>query len=134
MFRINLPVVGSLSSANTAAKPLLLDCFFPFDPFMLEESKVYVEDIYRPYSGEIFEELSEDEESGDDSSDDSSDSEEDSNETPDSGIGRRRKRLDSFRSSASSNCSRATARKDSVGRLNDLLMQDITAASQTPGF
>ena len=97
---------------------------------------MYVEDIYRPYSGEIFEEMSEDEESGEegDSSDDSSDSDEDSNETPDSGIGRRRKRMDSFRSSASSNCSRATARKDSVGRLNDLLMQDIAAASQTPGF
>ena len=102
---------------------------------MLEESKAYVEDIYRPYSGEIFEEMSEDEEESEgDSSDESSDSDEDSNETPDSGIGRRRKRLDSFRSSASSNCSRATARKDSVGRLNDLLMQDISAASQTPGF
>ena len=85
-------MVGSLSSTTTAAKPLLLDCFFPFDPYLLDESKIYIEDIYRPYTGEIIEDLSQDDED-----DDSEDSEDDNNETPDSGLGRRRKRTDSFR-------------------------------------
>jgi len=126
--RINLPVVGSLSSASSAAaKPLLLDCFFPFDPFILQESKVFVEEIYRPYTGEIFDDLSQD----DESDEETDDSEDESNETPDSGIGRRRKRVDSLRSSTSSSCSRT--RKDSVGHLNDLLMQDIVT-SPSHGF
>ena len=89
--RINLPVVGSLSGSSTTAKPLLLDCFFPFDPYMLEESKIYIEDIYRPYTGEIFNDLSQDED------DSEGESEEDTNDTPDSGLGRRRKRDDSMR-------------------------------------
>merc|ERR1712242_164054 len=119
--RINLPVVGSLSSTTTAAKPLLLDCFFPFDPYLLDESKIYIEDIYRPYTGEIIEDLSQDAE----------DNEDDSNETPDSGLGRRRKRTDSFRSSTSSTSSRT--RHDSVGQLTELLMQDILPPP-SPGF
>ena len=145
-----MPVVGSLSSSdNISAKPLLLDCFFPFDPYLLEESKVYIQDLYRPFNGQIFEELSHDDDSEEESSDsddddnessdgedddnESSDEEDDEAETSDSGLGRRkrRQRQDSSRDSVSSACSRS--RQDSVGRLNDLLMQDITAA-QTSGF
>ena len=54
--------------------------------------------------------------------------EEEEVETPDSGLGRRRKRCDSIRSSSSS-CGRV--RKDSMGHLNDLIMQDIVSP---PGF
>jgi len=123
--RINLPVVGSLSGSSATAKPLLLDCFFPFDPYMLEESKIYIEDIYRPYTGEIFNDLSQDED------DSEGESEEDTKDTPDSGLGRRRKRDDSIRSSSSSTCSRT--RRDSVGALTDILMQDLQP-TPSPGF
>jgi len=128
--RINLPVVGSLSSASAGAKPLLLDCFFPFDPFILDESKVYVSEIYRPFAGEVFDDddLSQNDDEEDDvETEDESDQE--SNDTPDSGLGRRRTRKDSMRSSVSSNCSKRS-RKDSVGNLNDILMQDLNS----PGF
>jgi len=50
--RINLPVVGNLSSANVSGKPLLLDCFFPFDPFLLPRSKHWLKDMYREYQGD----------------------------------------------------------------------------------
>merc|ERR1712029_1078711 len=127
-----------MGSDNISAKPLLLDCFFPFDPYLLDESKVYIQDLYRPFNGQIFEELSHDDDSDEESSDsdddnESSDEEDDEAETSDSGLGRRkrRQRQDSSRDSVSSACSRS--RQDSVGRLNDLLMQDITAA-QTSGF
>ena len=95
--RINLPVVGSLSSASAGAKPLLLDCFFPFDPYILDESRVYVSEIYRPFAGEVFDEddLSQNDEEDDVETGDESD--EESNETPDSGLGRRRQRKDSMR-------------------------------------
>jgi len=121
--RINLPVVGSLSQASSKGKPLLLDCFFPFDPYLLEETKDYVGQIYRPFTGEIIADSDEEESSEDES-------EEDDVDTPDSGLGRRRReRIDSYRSSISS-CGRI--KRDSVGCLNDLLMQDLVPAS--PGF
>jgi len=124
--RINLPVVGSLSQAGSKGKPLLLDCFFPFDPYVLEDSKEFVDKIYRPYTGEIIYESDEEEES----SDDDVESLEGDVDTPDSGLGKkRRERLDSYRSSVSS-CGRI--KRDSVGCLNDLLMQDLVPAS--PGF
>ena len=91
--RINLPVVGRL----------LLDCFFPFDPYLLEETKEFVDQIYRPYTGEFIYESDEEESSYGDVK-----SEEEDDDTPDSGLG------------------------DSVGCLNDLLMQDLVPAS--PGF
>jgi len=122
--RINLPVVGSLSQASSKGKPLLLDCFFPFDPYLLEESKEYVDEMYRPYTGEIIDDSDEEDDGNDDS-------EEEMDDTPDSGLGirKRRERLDSYRSSVSS-CGRN--KKDSVGCLNDLLLQDLPPAS--PGF
>ena len=109
--------------SSSRAKPLLLDCFFPFDPYMLEDSQAFVTNIYRPFTGEFIED-SEDEE--EDSGEDEEEGEE--AETPDSGLGRRRKRCDSIRSSSSS-CGRV--RKDSMGHLNDLIMQDIVSP---PGF
>ena len=45
--RINLPVVGNLSSANVTGKPLLLDCYFPFDPYRLPNSKHWINEFYR---------------------------------------------------------------------------------------
>ena len=58
--RINLPVVGNLSQINSGdvsslAKPVLLDSFFPFDPYMLKESEKYVKDHYRVYNGATIE-------------------------------------------------------------------------------
>jgi len=121
--RINLPVVGSLSQAGSKGKPMLLDCFFPFDPYLLEETREYVDKIYRPYTGEIIDESDEEEYSDD------LESEEDV-DTPDSGLGKKkRERIDSCRSSIGS-CGRV--RQDSVGCLNDLLMEDLVPAS--PGF
>merc|ERR1711874_94434 len=119
--RINLPVVGSMSSSK--AKPLLLDCFFPFDPYMLEDSRVFVTNIYRPFTGEFIDDSEDEEEDSGESEE-----EEEDMETPDSGLGRRKKRCDSIRSSTSS-CGRM--RKDSMGHLNDLIMQDIVSP---PGF
>ena len=115
-------MVGSLSSSK--AKPLLLDCFFPFDPYILEDSQAFVTNVYRPFTGEFLQDSDEEEE--EDSSED--EEEEEEVETPDSGLGRRRKRCDSIRSSTSS-CDRI--RKDSIGHLNDLIMQDIISP---PGF
>ena len=89
---------------------------------MLEDSQAFVTNIYRPFTGEFIDD-SEDEE------EDSGESEEEEDvETPDSGLGRRKKRCDSLRSSTSS-CGRM--RKDSMGHLNDLMMQDIVSP---PGF
>lgn len=117
--RINLPVVGSLSQSSSKGKPLLLDCFFPFDPYILENSRSYVEPIYRPFTGEIVDESEEE--------DDSESESENTMDTTDSGLGKsRRDRLDSIRSSTSS-CGRK--RTDSIGSLNELLMQDIVPAS-----
>ena len=83
-----MPVVGSL----------LLDCFFPFDPYLLEETKEFVDQIYRPYTGEFIYESDEEE-----SSDGDVENEEEDVDT-----------------------------LDSVGCLNDLLMQDLVPAS--PAF
>ena len=44
-------MVGSLSSSK--AKPLFLDCFFPFDPYILEDSQAFVTNVYRPFTGEF---------------------------------------------------------------------------------
>ena len=52
-----------------------------------------INSFIRPYTGEIFDDLSQD----DESDEETDDSEDESNETPDSGIGRRRKRVDSLR-------------------------------------
>ncbi len=56
--RINLPVVGGLSSggstsASSSAKPLLLDSFFPFDPYALKGSACRIEADYRVYQGAV---------------------------------------------------------------------------------
>merc|ERR1711994_121955 len=65
--RINLPVVGSLSSGSKV-KPLLLDCFFPFDPCLLPRVKPWVETHYLQYQwlqGILQTEDEDDEESSD---------------------------------------------------------------------
>ncbi|XP_059085794.1 RNA polymerase I-specific transcription initiation factor RRN3-like [Tigriopus californicus] len=54
--RINLPIVGGLSSLGTGeGKPVLLDSFFPFDPYMLKLSKEFVTSNYRVYQGAMIE-------------------------------------------------------------------------------
>ena len=69
--RINLPVVGGLSALGSAAgKPLLLDSFFPFDPYMLTASAEYVKKDYRVYEGKAL--------GGEDDDEDMSESEEES--------------------------------------------------------
>jgi len=71
--RLNLPVVGTKASTTSVigeAKPALLDTFFPFDPYRLEQSKNFVKGHYREYQGSMLDEES-------DGSDDESDSEND---------------------------------------------------------
>ena len=41
------PVMGS------KGKQVRFDSFFPFDPYLLEETRGFVEKIYRPYAGDI---------------------------------------------------------------------------------
>ena len=110
--------------SSSKAKPLLLDCFFPFDPYMLEDSQTFVTSIYRSFTGEFIDDSEDEEEEGSSEDED----EEEDVETPDSGLGRRKKRCDSIRSSTSSY---GRMRKDSMGHLNDLIMQDIVSP---PGF
>ena len=117
--RINLPVVGSLSS-GASAKPLLLDCFFPFDPCLLPRVKPWVETHYLQYQGlqGILQTEEEDEE-------ESSDEEEEEEEgCQKEAKVTRRKRQSSIRSSISSS---GRSRQDSVGCLNELLMQDLVS-------
>ena len=35
------------------AKPLLLNCFIHFDPYILEDSEAFVTNVYRPFTGEF---------------------------------------------------------------------------------
>jgi len=119
--RINLPVVGSLSS-GASVKPLLLDCFFPFDPCLLPRVKPWVETHYLQYQG-LQGILQTEEEDDEESSDEE---EEDENEEANQGQEKvaRRKRQSSMRSSISSS---GRSRQDSVGCLNELLMQDLVS-------
>jgi hypothetical protein len=39
----------SSNSSSTVVKPLLLDNYFPFDPYMLPRTKHWVEPHYRPH-------------------------------------------------------------------------------------
>jgi len=119
--RINLPVVGSLSS-GASVKPLLLDCFFPFDPCLLPRVKPWVETHYLQYQG-LQGILQTEEEDDEESSDEE---EEGENEEANQGQEKvpRRKRQSSMRSSISSS---GRSRQDSVGCLNELLMQDLVS-------
>jgi len=70
--RLNLPVVGNMSSTTSVigdAQPALLDTFFPFDPYRLNNSKRYLSDHYREYQGSL--EPDEDEVDSDDNEDES---------------------------------------------------------------
>lgn len=52
--RLNLPVVGTMSSSTSVisdAKPALLDTFFPFDPYRLKDSKSFISAQYREFKG-----------------------------------------------------------------------------------
>jgi hypothetical protein len=67
--RLNLPVVGNLASTSIEdAKPMLLDTFFPFDPYRLKASRHFIIEMYREYQGTL-----EDEDSSDDDDDDEED-------------------------------------------------------------
>ena len=55
-------MVGSMT--NATAKPILLDSLFPFDPYMLEVSKRFVQGIYRLYTGDFV--MDDTDEEGDD--------------------------------------------------------------------
>jgi len=123
--RINLPVVGSLSAASsTSGKPHLLDCFFPFDPCLLQRCKGWVEPTYLDYQGLAgLQEDDEDEEEMSVSEDE--DEDENENEKKKGDVKKNRhSRLDSSRSSISS--VGTLSRRDSVGCLNELLLQDLT--------
>ena len=113
-------MVGSLSS-GAIVKPLLLDCFFPFDPCLLPRIKPWVETHYLQYQG-LQGILQTEEEDDEESSDE--DEEEDGVEQKEAKSPSRRKRQSSIRSSISSS---GRSRQDSVGCLNELLMQDLVS-------
>ena len=75
--RINLPTIGSLSTSHVGGKYVLLDDFFPFDPYRLKESNKFVSDIYRVYVGPIIHPDSDDEDDSEDSDMEVEDDEED---------------------------------------------------------
>jgi RNA polymerase I-specific transcription initiation factor RRN3 len=50
--RMNLPTIGNLY--NVMEEPILLDDFFPFDPYKLKASESFVSEFYREYSGILF--------------------------------------------------------------------------------
>lgn len=117
--RINLPVVGGLSSTIVSAgsKPLLLDCFFPFDPCLLPRCRTWIEPVYLQYQG-LAGILDTEEETGEEEESEEDDEEEE--ETGEKLVKSKRQRLDSSRSSISS----IRSRKDSTGCLQDILLQD----------
>ena len=119
--RINLPVVGSLSS-GASVKPLLLDCFFPFDPCLLPRVKPWVETHYLQYQG--LQGILQTEEEDDEESSDDEEGEEEGVGQKEANVPSRRKRQSSIRSSISSS---GRSRQDSVGCLNELLMQDLVS-------
>jgi len=119
--RINLPVVGSLSS-GASVKPLLLDCFFPFDPCLLPRVKPWVETHYLQYQG--LQGILQTEEEDDEESSDDEEEEEEGVGQKEAKVPSRRKRQSSIRSSISSS---GRSRQDSVGCLNELLMQDLVS-------
>ena len=54
--RLHLPEVGAIAShtrSTTGTKPVLLDTFFPFDPYKLNDSKHFIDLHYREYHGHI---------------------------------------------------------------------------------
>ena len=117
--RLHLPEVGAISShtrSSSGAKPVLLDTFFPFDPYKLNDSKHFIDPHYREYHGNI--ELEEDDDMSSDEEEEimgEQDYSEDENDEegeipkryhkmdPDSCYGRtpKRRRLSSTRSSIS---------------------------------
>jgi len=115
--RLNLPVVGSLSSSSDLGKPLLLDCFFPFDPYLLPQSKPWIEEMYRAYQSQ--------EDSHSDSEEEDDDKDEEEDDLDETG---KRERKNSTGSMNSLNSSRShRSRSDSMS-LPDFLCEN------SPGF
>ena len=80
--RITLPVVGNLSQSG-GGKALLLDSFFPFDPYLLKKSRNYIDDSFRVYTGALIGNDDEEEESSEDEDNNDSDVESGSEEEMD---------------------------------------------------
>ena len=52
--RLHLPEVSAMATHVTSgAKPVLLDTFFPFDPYNLSKSRHFIDLYYREYHGNI---------------------------------------------------------------------------------
>jgi len=115
--RINLPVVGNLSSANVTGKPLLLDCYFPFDPYRLPNSKHWINEFYREYNG--------------DPHDDSEDEDDDvPYDEAEEAVGTcKRERLDSISSLCSVRSTRSTRSNSVSSNIPDCLVYETK-----PGF
>lgn len=75
--RITLPVVGSLSQSG-GSKALLLDSFFPFDPYLLKKSRHYIDDSFRVYTGALVGNDDDEEEESGEEDEDNNDSDMDS--------------------------------------------------------
>jgi len=61
--RISLPVVGLTSNGCVEGKPLLLDDFYPYDPYLLPTTTHFIKPLYREY--QPFEEIESDNEDSD---------------------------------------------------------------------
>ena len=88
--RLHLPQVGAIvshSRSSNESKPVILDTFFPFDPYKLSLSKKYIEPHFREYHGNIEIENEEDDSSDDEEEimgeqDDSEDENDEENKNP----------------------------------------------------
>ncbi|KAJ9111412.1 hypothetical protein QFC19_001181 [Naganishia cerealis] len=83
------PLIGRKTLVETD-----LDQFFPFDPYDLPRSKVYVEKLYRHWDEVALPEMKgEDEDEEDDEDDDEEDDEEDDGNSSDASVAQRSQRL-----------------------------------------
>ena len=96
--RLHLPEVGAITSHTRdsgSAKPILLDTFFPFDPYMLPNSKHFISKYYREYHGNIEVDNEEDISSDEDEETmgEQDDSEDDTEEESDANVRNRKRNL-----------------------------------------
>merc|ERR1712020_820404 len=90
----HLPEVGAITSHTRdsgSAKPILLDTFFPFDPYMLPNSKHFISRYYREYHGNI--EVDNEEDISSDEDEETMGEQDDSEEESDAKVRNRKRNL-----------------------------------------
>ncbi len=98
--------LSSGGGASASAKPVLLDSFFPFDPYALKSSESHISEEYRVYKGAVIGdgESSDEEEDSDEDDDErmEEDGEEDEDELGMPMPAKKRRRLESTSSAKNS--------------------------------